>query len=516
MRRSLACFPLFLCCLFFTAPAKLSWGQLPTVPSPLWQADQPVDWWFAFKFNAETFPRPLSSMPSCMFGGTPGGVRKYTKIGQSYVAASSTSAVLANGTGFLGDSTGDPLGATFDEVYNGNLSYVVWNDQFYRDPVLSCEGSKAAACGAKWGHSKGLLAWDADGNGLILQVTTPSWPGAGNKANPRKRDGNSLGCVNDDDVDLSQSFFSLKLTRDDLLKVLAALQTEGAVTDPKNLQIKRTGGPQEVQDAVARLGSPNAKAAFAVETLTSGVKVIAKSGGLAAPPWQFASAVLGRVPLRVATFWAGDLIYSTPGLTQPDCWPAILKPVSPGAIQIALTGGWNGMAIGLTGSPQTSASGSTLGANHAKVAVSTGAGSTLTIFADMNQDGAISPRGKLTCASSQNSRGGMFFVVDNAELHDSVAQLLTGASAPSRASARRRRVHSAIRPLTGISGSHHLNNQRSQATDPNRIVTSSHSPVAPPTVPLHPTLRIMTLSVPSASSILQFHLGRSAHRDLPQ
>jgi Deoxyribonuclease II len=467
MRPALACLPLSLCCLLFATPTRMSWSQVQTVPSPLWQADKPVDWWFAFKFNAETFPRPAGSIPSCMFGGSPGGVRKYTKIGQSYVAASSSGAALTDGPGYLGDSTGDPLAATFNEVYSGNLSYVVWNDQFYGDPVLSCEGSNAGACGAQWGHSKGLLAWDADGNGFILQVTTPSWPGAGNKANPRKRDGNSLGCVNDDDVDLSQGFFSLKLTKDDLLKVLAALQTEGAVTDPKNLQIVKAGGPQEVQDAVAKLGSLNANSTFAMETLSSGVKVIAKSGGLAAPPWQFVSAVLGKVPLRIATFWAGDLIYSTPGLTQPDCWPAVLKSVSPGAVQIALTGAWNGKTIGLTGSPQTGASGGSLGANHAKVAVSTGAGSALTIFADMNQDGAISPIGKLTCSSSQNSRGGMFFVVDNAELHDSVAALLTGNSAPSNAVAH---THGGVRS-TGrprqLSGHHTASTRKAVPGSPS-------------------------------------------------
>jgi len=197
----------------------------------LWQSGQPVDWWFAFKFNAETFPRPAASTPSCVFGGVPRGGHPAAKLGQSYVAASSAHPALAKGGGFLGDSTGDPLGATFDEVYNGTLSYVVWNDQFYRDPVLPCEGTTGNACGAPWAHAKGLVAWDADGNGLLLQVTTPSWPGSGSSAHPRQHDGNSLGCVQDDNVDLSQHFFALKLTKDDVLKLLAALQTEGVVTD---------------------------------------------------------------------------------------------------------------------------------------------------------------------------------------------------------------------------------------------------------------------------------------------
>ncbi|ADV82736.1 deoxyribonuclease II [Terriglobus saanensis] len=439
MRRAKFCIQLFLLFLvvsFF--PAQFSGQGTQTAPSPLWSANHPVDWWFAFKFNAETFPRPTTSVPACMFGGTPGGTRKYTRIGQSYVAASSEHAALAKGPGYLGDSLADPVGATFDEVYNGDLSYIVWNDQFYRSPVLACEGSSAVECGAKWGHSKGMLAWNDDGNGFILQVTTPSWPGAGNSANPRAGDGNSLGCVNDDDVDLSQGFFALKLTKDDLLKVLAALQTEGAVTDPSNPQIAKIGGPQEAKDAAAKLGSPNTTSTFTQATLSSGVQVIAKAGGLAAPPWQFVSAVLGKVPLRVATFWQGALIYSTPGRTKPDCWPTALQSLSPGTVQIVKTGIWDGTTIGLTGTSQKDASGNSLGANHAKIGVSTGSGSPLTIFADMNQDGAISPVGKLTCSSSQNARGGLFFVVENEDLHKSVTALLTGKYAPSKAPAATR------------------------------------------------------------------------------
>ena len=365
-----------------------------------------------------------------MFGGTPRAGKPKTVLGQSYVAASTDQPVLRQGGGFLGDSTVDPLGATFDEVYNGTSFYVVWNDQFFRDPVLACEGKTGAACGAPWAHAKGLLAWNAEGEGLLLQVTTPSWPAAGNSRHPRQHDGNSLGCVQDNNVDLSQHFFSIRLTRDDLLKVLTALQVEGAVTDPSNPQIVRSGGPQDVQDAVAKLGKANLAVTFTQTTLSTGVRIIAKSGGLSAPPWQIVSAVLGKVPLRVATFWQRDLIYSTPGRTQPGCWPSILKSVSPGPVEIALTGTWEGKTIGLTGTPQRGISGASVGANHAKIAVSTGPGPPLTIFADMNQDGAISRKGELTCSSSQNGRGGLFFVLENQALHDSVAALIAGGSAP--------------------------------------------------------------------------------------
>jgi len=48
--------------------------------------------------------------------------------------------------------------ATFNQIYNGALFYVLWNDQFYGDP-LPIEY-------APDGHSKGLLAWNNDGNSL--------------------------------------------------------------------------------------------------------------------------------------------------------------------------------------------------------------------------------------------------------------------------------------------------------------------------------------------------------------
>ena len=49
-----------------------------------------------------------------------------------------------------------------------------------------------------------------------------------------------------------------------------------------------------------------------------------------------------------------------------------------------------------------------------------------TIFGDMNQQGALSGK----CASSQNGRGGMFFILEDQALHDSVAALIDGNSAP--------------------------------------------------------------------------------------
>jgi hypothetical protein len=49
------------------------------------------------------------------------------------------------------------------------------------------------------------------------------------------------------------------------------------------------------------------------------------------------------------------------------------------------------------------------------------------IFGDMNQQGTLDG---LNCKSSQNGRGGLFYVVDNKDLANSVADLIKGASAP--------------------------------------------------------------------------------------
>jgi hypothetical protein len=86
----------------------------------------------------------------------------------------------------------------------------------------------------------------------------------------------------------------------------------------------------------------------------------------------------------------------------------------------ALPGHFQGKTFGLKGIAEPSG-------NHAKFAVSTSGNHHYTIFSDMNQQGAISGN----CKSSRNGRGGLFFVIDDAELSNSVKDLITGDSAPT-------------------------------------------------------------------------------------
>jgi len=382
---------------------------------PLVSAGHAVQWWFVFKFNGATFPGCKGeSRPNCAFGGR---VRSYkSAASQQYVYASSDGSTLAAGSGCAGDTADDPLGATFEEIYDGTFFFVVYNDQFYQAPdVPACPGEKS--CLAPWGHSKGIVAWDQDGNGLLLQVTTPSWPAAGSRSHPRTGDGNTLGCVSDNNLLYSQHFFALQLTRGDLADVLAALGNASVVTDVSNPQIVHLGGPEDIKTLVEKLGQKSDSNTATLKRLSTGVQLISKPASLNVPPWQLVSSLLGGVPLRAATWWDQSRIPTTTASTEVGCWDNALTP--PGAVEIAETGEWDGQTIGLKGGGKNG--------NHAKIAVSLDADSHYAIFGDMNQEGSLMGN----CAIHQNGRGGIFVVVQNEALWTSVSKLIAGETAPS-------------------------------------------------------------------------------------
>ena len=131
------------------------------------------------------------------------------------------------------------------------------------------------------------------------------------------------------------------------------------------------------------------------------------------------SAELGGVPLRSATWWANPQIYSTTATTEITCWDDSLE--TPGPVAIATTGEWDGTTFGLTGGPGPNF-------NHAKIGVSTAGENHFAIFGDMNQQGTVSGA---NCGSSQNGRGGLFYVIENEALSDQIANLIKGGTAPT-------------------------------------------------------------------------------------
>jgi len=385
---------------------------------PLIAKGHPVDWWFAFKFNSASFPKcAAGATRTCLFGGQVQS--SWTSFSQQFAVASSDSKSLQAGSGCAGDTTDDPVGATFDEIYSGSFNYVVWNDQFYQDPKLTACGN-SNSCSAPWGHSKGMIAWSDAGDGIVMQVTTPDWPGAGSKQHSRSEEGNTLGCTaRDNDVLVSQHFFALKLTKDDVVKVLTALQNASVVTDTRNVQIVKNGGSADISTLVAKLGVKSISTALTHDTLSTGVQLISKPSALHVPPWQMVSSVLDGVSLRAATWWANPQIPSTTSSTTIDCWDASLG--TPGAVEIATSGHFAGKTFGLKGIAGPDG-------NHAKIGVSTSGTHHYTIFGDMNQQGATTGT---NCGRSQNGRGGLFFVVDNAALHKDLKKLITGGTAPT-------------------------------------------------------------------------------------
>jgi hypothetical protein len=403
-----------LSCISYTVAA----GHAAEAPKPLLKQGSGVDWWFVFKFNGKVFPScAQAAKRKCVFGGE---LQEYKNAGQQYAVASPGSALKKSPNLCVGSTTGDPVGATFDQVYKGKHFYVLWNDQFYNDPDLPCH--KGTACPAPFAHAKGMLAWNEDGEGFVMQVTTPNWPGSGNKKFPRERNGNTLGCITrDGDVShnnilYSQHFFSLKLTKDDVLTVLDALQNAAVATDHDKdsefrEQVVNNGGPSDIQAKVDKLGVKSPSKIATKATLSTGVQVISKSAGLVVPPWQMVSAMLGGVSLRVATWYSQSTIDDTPAGQKPECWDSTLA--TPGAVKNVKTGRFAGKSFGLFGGPAANA-------NHGKFGVSTTG--NLAIFGDMNQEGALDGN----CKVKQNIRGGLFFVVEDAVVAKSLRTMMSG------------------------------------------------------------------------------------------
>ena len=398
-----------------TAPAT------PTkdAPMPLAAAGRPVQWWFAYKFSAQSFPGdPKDPSRGCAFGGALR--RDGSNFSQHYAYATNLSPDLRDGPGLIGTSNNDPLGATFGQIYNGHYYYVVWNDQFYGDPERNGPECDDKQCGKPWGHAKGVLAWNQDGNGIVIQVTTPSWPGGASSTLPRK-DGNTLGCISDDNnISNAQHFFALQLGREDVKAVLRALAVSSVSTDINNPQIvnRRLAGlapPQDIDQLVARLGKVSGDKAYLDEKLSSGVRLIAKPSALHVPPWQFVSSVLGSENLITATWWATPRIASTRSAADVHCWDPLL-PTPPGRVDVAVSAQWGNVPVAFTGGP-----------NHAKIGISLDGGHAYSIFGDLNQQGQLgdaSSPNAANCGSSQNGRGGMFFVLTDPKLRAGIAKLV--------------------------------------------------------------------------------------------
>ena len=100
-----------------------------------------------------------SRLPVPAMRSTPASSAAACKATSSGASNSSSPAAptrsCRQGSGCAGDSAGDPVGATFREVYNGGYYYVVWNDQFYDDPEdRGLHQGVQFALGTREGHGR--------------------------------------------------------------------------------------------------------------------------------------------------------------------------------------------------------------------------------------------------------------------------------------------------------------------------------------------------------------------------
>ena len=91
---------LLLCAIGMWGAGLLA-AQDGLAPVPLLTSGQPVNWWFVFKFNTQTYPDCGGAQRTCLFGGT---VQPYKSFGQQFAFASSADGTLRQGFGCVGDN----------------------------------------------------------------------------------------------------------------------------------------------------------------------------------------------------------------------------------------------------------------------------------------------------------------------------------------------------------------------------------------------------------------------------
>src|SRR5580704_15148300 len=93
--------------LFWSFSVAATAAQPASAPVPLLKEGISVDWWFGFKFNAESAPECGASIQrTCLLGGTP---QSYKQFGLQFAFASSLDHKLKQGSGCIGNTITDPL-----------------------------------------------------------------------------------------------------------------------------------------------------------------------------------------------------------------------------------------------------------------------------------------------------------------------------------------------------------------------------------------------------------------------
>lgn len=193
---------------------------------------------------------------------------------------------------------------------------------------ISCEDKGLphyySTCSSPFGHSKGAMAYEKNGQGFFLQGTTPNWPDPSQKSTYAP-----LGCQLDNNVYLSQSFMGLTLNSDTFTDMAPYIQAArvcstgtiscagsdaaGHVIDYNCTSEQTRNESWSILDT-AFAGTSNSK-------INSKSEVFKTSGGVQftftahssaddVPPWLIVANELG-VDLGVSSWWDFNYGFAT-------------------------------------------------------------------------------------------------------------------------------------------------------------------------------------------------------------
>ncbi|MFA6035188.1 MAG: deoxyribonuclease II family protein [Myxococcota bacterium] len=350
---------------------------------PLDGNGKPVDWWFLLKLpQGATSLCSGTTSPGCQYWQAPraGGVC-YLYADSNNPSLQLYSSPKLGFDNLVGPN--NPVTRTLNQITG--KSFIIWNDQGSK----TSKPNKYPDKGAPIAHSKGAAAFGV-ASGFVMNASTPNFPDP---------DLYTLGCQQDDNVEVSQHFFCFSLKKDGMtswaqsianaqLSVIANNNWTGIFADT-------TVGGHSTTQTLQTLGNVP-------------IQLIVKGSKDFFIPWDYVTNTIGS-SVNALTWYASpttppipqgfksSCLYKTPANYNIDIVTSLTTPDG--------TYSWCG---------QGEANGSY---NHAKLGVGS---SPLVIAGSMNMQGDITVAG---CESSQMGRGGDFYGLQSEELFDSLNQV---------------------------------------------------------------------------------------------
>ena len=348
--------------------------------APLDGKGNPVDWWFLVKLpQGATSVCSGCASPACPSwqGSRSGGVCYW------YADSNNPTLRFYSDLGFdCLSGTNNPVTQTLNQMKG--RSYIIWNDQGSKTSKPGTYPDK----GAPIAHSKGAAAFGGS-TGFIMNVSTPNFPDP---------DLYTLGCQEDDNVEVSQHFFAFSVNKSGMSSWAAAVaNAQLSVISQNNWIFADTtvGGHSTTANLLTLQNLP--------------VRLIVKGSKDFFIPWDYVTNSLGS-SVKALTWYASpttppigtgstmNCLYQSPARFDVDVVRSLQTP--DGSFS------WCGQG---EASPTC---------NHAKIGVGIGTG--WVVAGSMNMQGNIDSTG---CESSQMGRGGDFYGFQSPSLWNGLDQM---------------------------------------------------------------------------------------------